>query len=223
MGQGAATRPRSAWGLANTMVTNGPMTGENHLDDPQPGGRTPAPGRLALVQAYLNTHYDLAGAHGDEILRSPVVLGDWLAARGLLDRRARLDHDDLARAVTVREGLRALAFANNAQPFDEAAVTALQHASAGASTEVRIEPAGPRFVAASPQRLDGAIGDLLAITAQAMLAGAWPRVKACPGRHCGWVFYDHSKNLSARWCSMQVCGDREKARAYYRRKLARAG
>jgi predicted RNA-binding Zn ribbon-like protein len=43
-------------------------------------------------------------------------------------------------------------------------------------------------------------------------------LKACPGRHCGWAFYDHSRNQSARWCSMQICGDREKARAYYRRR-----
>jgi AcrR family transcriptional regulator len=34
----------------------------------------------------------------------------------------------------------------------------------------------------------------------------------------GWIFYDRSRNQSARWCAMNVCGDRDKARAYYRRK-----
>jgi predicted RNA-binding Zn ribbon-like protein len=53
-----------------------------------------------------------------------------------------------------------------------------------------------------------------------MLDGTWARLKACPGRDCGWVFYDHSRNQSARWCSMKVCGDREKARAYYQRRTA---
>ena len=53
-----------------------------------------------------------------------------------------------------------------------------------------------------------------------MLDGTWVRLKACPGRDCGWVFYDHSRNQSARWCSMKVCGDREKARAYYQRRTA---
>jgi predicted RNA-binding Zn ribbon-like protein len=53
-----------------------------------------------------------------------------------------------------------------------------------------------------------------------MIDGSWLRFKACPGRGCGWAFYDHSRNQSARWCSMKVCGDREKARAYYQRKTA---
>jgi predicted RNA-binding Zn ribbon-like protein len=59
---------------------------------------------------------------------------------------------------------------------------------------------------------------LLAILAEAMVDGSWQRLKACPGRHCGWVFYDHSRNNSGRWCSMSVCGGREKARAHYHRQ-----
>jgi predicted RNA-binding Zn ribbon-like protein len=51
-----------------------------------------------------------------------------------------------------------------------------------------------------------------------MIDGRWQRMKACPGEHCGWVFYDHSRNNSGRWCSMAVCGGRTKARAHYRRQ-----
>jgi predicted RNA-binding Zn ribbon-like protein len=193
------------------------MTGENPLAAPQPGGRAPAPGRLALVQAFLNTHYDLASDDGGELLTRPAALRDWLAAQDLLAQRTRLTQRDLERALAVREGLRALAFANNEQLLDEEAVDALRRASAGASTEIRIDPDGPRFVRAPGAALDGAVGTLLAITATAMLEHSWPRLKACPGRNCGWAFYDHSRNLSARWCSMKVCGDREKARAYYHR------
>ena len=63
----------------------------------------------------------------------------------------------------------------------------------------------------------GALGLLVAIVHEAQLAGTWPRLKACPGHHCGWVFYDVSRNGGSTWCSMQVCGSREKARAYRRR------
>ena len=35
---------------------------------------------------------------------------------------------------------------------------------------------------------------------------------------CGWLFYDTSRNRSRRWCSMESCGNRAKARRHYRRK-----
>jgi predicted RNA-binding Zn ribbon-like protein len=193
------------------------MTGEKmHAEPPQPGGRAPAPGTLALVQAFVNTHYDLTAERGGEILVDPMALRTWLAARGLIGGRARLDARDLARVVTVREGLRALAFANNDQTLNNDAIEAMRGASAGAGTEIRIERDGPRFVPAATGT-DAAIGALLAITARAMIDGSWLRFKACPGRGCGWAFYDHSRNGGSTWCSMQVCGGREKARAYRRR------
>jgi predicted RNA-binding Zn ribbon-like protein len=171
------------------------------------------------VQAFVNTHYDLTAEGGGERLVDPTALRSWLVARGLLEERARLDGEDLKRALAVREGLRSLAFVNNDQPLDEAALDALRSASAGAGVEVRIEPDGPRFAPGQDGGLQGAVGALLAIVARAMLEGTWPRVKACPGRGCGWMFFDHSRNQSARWCAMQVCGDREKSRAYYQRRL----
>ncbi|WP_448808967.1 CGNR zinc finger domain-containing protein [Agromyces bauzanensis] len=46
------------------------------------------------------------------------------------------------------------------------------------------------------------------------------RVKQCPG--CGWLFVDTSKNRSRRWCSMDMCGGRDKALRHYRRQRAEA-
>jgi predicted RNA-binding Zn ribbon-like protein len=207
---------------AGNITSKSLMTGETFVVDPaapQPGGRAPAPGALALVQAFVNTHYDLTAERGGERLVDPRALRSWLVAPGLLQEGAQLDGEDLRRALAVREGLRALAFANNDQPLDEAAVDAMRRASAGAGVEVRIEPDGPRFGPGERGGLEGALGALLAIVARAMLEGAWPRIKACPGRDCGWMFFDHSRNQSARWCAMKVCGDREKARAYYQRQL----
>jgi predicted RNA-binding Zn ribbon-like protein len=198
-----------------------PLTGENHgFTDPQPGGRKPAPGELALVQSFLNSRWNLHDDQKGEILTHPLALADWLASRDLTTGGARLDGADLARALALREGLRALAFANNGHELDASAMEGLRAASRGASTEVRIEPDGPHFVPGAATGLDAAVGALFAITARAMIDGSWDKLKACPGRHCGWVFYDASRNQSARWCSMRVCGDREKSRAYYRRKTS---
>jgi predicted RNA-binding Zn ribbon-like protein len=43
------------------------------------------------------------------------------------------------------------------------------------------------------------------------------RVKVCADERCGWLFVDTSRNRSRRWCSMQDCGNRAKARRHYQR------
>jgi predicted RNA-binding Zn ribbon-like protein len=43
------------------------------------------------------------------------------------------------------------------------------------------------------------------------------RIRECEADNCAWLFMDHSKNQSRRWCDMKVCGNREKARRFYRR------
>ena len=43
------------------------------------------------------------------------------------------------------------------------------------------------------------------------------RVKRCADDDCGWLFLDTSRNRSRRWCDMSDCGNRAKARRYYKR------
>lgn len=40
-------------------------------------------------------------------------------------------------------------------------------------------------------------------------------VRQCGRENCRWLFLDMSKNHSRRWCDMNVCGNRVKARRYY--------
>ena len=42
-------------------------------------------------------------------------------------------------------------------------------------------------------------------------------VRRCDGPTCVLLFYDTTRNRSRRWCSMDGCGSRAKAAAYYRR------
>jgi predicted RNA-binding Zn ribbon-like protein len=46
------------------------------------------------------------------------------------------------------------------------------------------------------------------------------RVGQCADDRCGWLFVDTSRNRSRRWCSMEDCGNRAKARRHYRRSRA---
>jgi predicted RNA-binding Zn ribbon-like protein len=182
----------------------------------QPGGRPPAPGELALVQAFVNSHYDLELEHGADLLATPSGTSAWLQRYRLIRRDVALDEAERGRVVAVREALRALAAGEGDDRIDR-----LNDAASGAGVEVRFGPAGPQFVSHRDD-VGGALGLLLALVARAMLDGTWPRLKVCPGEDCGWMFFDHSRNQSGRWCSMSVCGGREKAKAHYRRKRSRA-
>jgi predicted RNA-binding Zn ribbon-like protein len=190
------------------------MAGEIALPPVQPGGRAPAPGELAFVQAFINTHYDLEVSHGAEVLATPEALRRWLIDRGLLDGAASVNRRDLAWAIELREALRDLARG------DADAPAALDDLAAGAPVELRFA-AGPGFAPAKSGGVGAAFGMLLAITARAMLDGTWRRLKICPGHDCDWAFYDHSRNMTGRWCSMSVCGGRAKARSHYLRQRAR--
>ena len=52
------------------------------------------------------------------------------------------------------------------------------------------------------------------------IQGKLGRVKLCGGEDCRWAFYDASRNGSRQWCSMEVCGNRQKARTFRARKGA---
>jgi predicted RNA-binding Zn ribbon-like protein len=199
------------------------VTDFDYSAGPQSGGREPAPGELGLVQAFVNSHYDLEGEHGAELLHSPRALAGWLEARGLLDREcaAKVSRSDLRRALDIREGLRSMLAANNGAAWNENAVEKLNRA-AGARPAVMIQfhRDGPSLELYE-RDIDGAFALLLGIVARAQLDGRWMRFKACPGDDCGWAFYDYSRNQASAWCSMSVCGSRSKARAYRQRNRRR--
>jgi predicted RNA-binding Zn ribbon-like protein len=182
----------------------------------QPGGRLPAPGDLELVQAFVNTFWDLDGDGGEELV-STAALAEWLASRGLTEAGARLSPADLERALDVREGLRSLLFVNNGAAADQDAIARLNSALRGPGLYLQLDAAAPPAFGGLRRDFDAAMASIATIVAVAQIDGSWHRLKACPGEHCGWAFYDHSRNQSGSWCSMSVCGSRAKAREYRRR------
>jgi len=131
-------------------------------------------------------------------------LPDWLAEHGL--------EAEEQRARALREALRALVLANNGVELDEAAVETVNGAARRVS--LRVGPSGALSVPTDGDALDRVV----AIALGAMLDGSWERLKAC--RNCRWCFWDRSPNRSGTWCSMQICGNRRKTRAYRNRRRA---
>jgi predicted RNA-binding Zn ribbon-like protein len=174
-----------------------------------------APEPLYLVQRFINS-VDLES--GEDELAGTDALAGWLAERGLLEKGDSVSAADLRRALDVREGLRAVLLEHNGLPLDEERVRRLDEAVGRAPVRVRFEPGRDPELVASCGGVDGAIARLMASVAASVESGTWERLKACPREECEWAFYDRSKNSSGRWCSMESCGNIEKARAFRERR-----
>ena len=186
----------------------------------EPGGRQPAPGALATVQAFVNS-VDLED--GIERFDHPSSLSAWLAERGLLDPDAILDDDDLSRAIAVREALRDLLAVHGGDETVPDAGARLARAAGAAALTVGFGPGGEAELHPRGEGIDAVFARLLAIAYEATIDGTWQRLKTCRNAACRWAFFDASKNRSGAWCTMAICGAKGKARTYRRRLRGAAG
>ena len=133
----------------------------------------------------------------------------------------RISEADAARLRELREAIRALAIANHGGQPARAAADVVRKASRAARLRVALDDAGRTALEPEARGVDRAVATLLGILHEAQLTGHWSRLKGC--RQCGYAFFDRSKNRSAAWCAMSICGNRTKNRAYYRRRRTSAG
>ena len=183
----------------------------------EPGGRPKAPGRLELLQRFINSHnHDLPGEW--DRLGTQQKAQAWLRQKGLVEPDVPISAADAARLRKLREAIRSLAIANAEGRPDAASADIVRKASRAARLKVAIDDAGRTILEADRPGANGAVATLLGILHEAQLTDAWPRLKGC--RQCGYAFFDRSKNRSAAWCAMSICGNRTKNRAYYRRRHA---
>jgi predicted RNA-binding Zn ribbon-like protein len=174
-------------------------------------GAVTAPGRLALVERFVNTLQ--VDSERDE-LATPEGLGAWLFEHALAPTPAGWTSEDVRRAVDLREALRALLLANNGADVDLAAVATANPLAREAPLAAITDAAGRTRLESLGTGIAVPLGRLLAAVVEAQADGSWSRLKACQADDCRWAFYDASRNRSRTWCSMQVCGNRSKARAY---------
>jgi predicted RNA-binding Zn ribbon-like protein len=173
-----------------------------------------APEPLRVVQELVNT-VDLE--NGVEWLATATDLQRWLREREL-DGASRPTREQLERVHELRETLRELLIANNEKRTAPAAAAALRRAADRARLTLELNEHAQLVLSPRASGADGAVGRILGIVYESMADGSWQRLKAC--RQCAWAYYDYSKNRSATWCSMAICGNRTKTRAYRRRRAA---
>ncbi|MBB6473879.1 CGNR zinc finger domain-containing protein [Sphaerisporangium rubeum] len=197
----------------------------------------------------VNTVEPRDGAPPHDHLSGPAALLGWTVAAGLIDgdeagRAGQVWRDDpvaaeagLAAVRDVRESLRLVMFAlvpGGEAPADPvatgAALVRLHERWAGAAGRAALvlgggDRPGVRLTYGTvPAML---IPDRVAEAALDVLRTAdLTRVRRCPVADggCDWLFLDHSRNGSRRWCSMADCGTSAKARRLTeRRRAARTG
>ncbi len=166
--------------------------------------------RLELVRGFVNT---LDVETGDDAIATAPMLAGWLAEQGLAGDDVRAATADVRRAAELREALRAHLLANDGAPLPDDAVAVLDRQARRSRMEVGFAAAGAELRPGAAG-VDGALGRLLAAVAEAMADSSWARLKVCRADDCRWAFVDSSRNGSRHWCSMGVCGNRQKARAY---------
>jgi predicted RNA-binding Zn ribbon-like protein len=181
----------------------------------EPGGRPKAPGRLELLQRFVNSYNHDFPREWDRIGTGERAQA-WLRQKRLVAPGDRISDADAARLRELREAIRALAIANHGGRPEAAAAEIVRRAARGARLGVAIDDEGRTALEAARGGVDGAVATLLGILHEAQLTGHWLRMKGC--RQCGYAFFDRSKNRSAAWCAMSICGNRTKNRAYYRRR-----
>jgi predicted RNA-binding Zn ribbon-like protein len=191
----------------------------------------------ALCLDFANT----LGLFSGDRLRSPADLLAFAVQAGLVPaaRLAQLRDDiqahpacaqaALARAYALRRALYNLFWAvADGRPPDPADLAALNHElpDALAHQQLVAEPGGGLDWGWSggPESLAEVLYPIVRSAAD-LLTSAEQRaaVRQCGASDCAWLFLDSSRNRSRQWCSMQTCGNREKARRYYARRRRPAG
>jgi predicted RNA-binding Zn ribbon-like protein len=181
----------------------------------EPGGRPKAPGRLELLQRFINTYNHDFPREWDRIGTAEKAQA-WLRQKRLVARGDLISEADAARLRELREAIRTLVVANQGGRPGAAARDVIRNASRAAQLSVAVDGTGRTALEPARGGVDGAVAALLGILHEAQLTGDWPRLKGC--RKCEYAFFDRSKNRSAAWCAMSICGNRTKNRSYYRRR-----
>jgi predicted RNA-binding Zn ribbon-like protein len=185
----------------------------------------PRPPEVARLEAFCNTvDTHTFGLHGDkpsdrrELLATPARLREWLLAQGLLDDPgARVGPGDLDRARALRDGLRAWLRARQGLEHDRGRLERAGELLGRVRLRVALDGQGATL-RPTGGAVTAALERLAADLAVAEATGALQRLKSCSAPDCQFVYYDHSRSRTSRWCSTEVCGNRMKTRRYRHRQ-----
>jgi predicted RNA-binding Zn ribbon-like protein len=187
-----------------------------------------------LCLDFVNTAPMLHGERAETLRQFPDLVA-WCRAAGVLNKREAQDAEArwaetaeaeaaFAAAIELRAALRTLIERIVAgKPVRHDAIDIVNRVLASRLSYRRLVREGHAFRTILTPQFEEPI-HLLVPVAESVVEfleqGEPMLIRQCENPSCGLYFYDATKNRSRRWCSMEVCGSRSKAAAYYRRRRA---
>ncbi len=124
------------------------------------------------------------------------------------------------RAIALRETIyRIFSAIAHGTPPGAADLAALNEARCEGLAHSQIVPSAGGFALdwTDKTALDWVLRPIALSAADLLTSGNRDHIRACAGQGCDWLFLDTSRNHMRRWCAMDECGNRSKARRFYAR------
>lgn len=153
----------------------------------------------------------------NELLKSARDIGNWFKASGLASAREAAAIAGIAgtsfveRIHAVREAsaqLFASIAASETPPTEALSFLYASAASGLACGAVGLDGTRPDLALAQWRDPDAVTAALAMLSIEGFFTLPRDRLRSCP--RCGWLFLDTSRGGKRRWCSMRICGNREK-------------
>jgi predicted RNA-binding Zn ribbon-like protein len=189
---------------------------------------------------FVNTVGGLRPARTREKLNSFADLVAWGLQTGVLTpgeghrltREAASRPAEAERAVeharTYREAAYRVFLATaEGRPAPPEDVVSLEDEVRRAWVQRRLRPSGSGYAWAGSEelQLDTVVSRVALAAAELLTSPVAEKVRVCDAirsEECGWLYLDQTRNHSRRWCEMESCGNRHKARRHYARVRGRA-
>jgi predicted RNA-binding Zn ribbon-like protein len=184
----------------------------------------------------VNTVDWRASSDPKELLNSYSDLVRWGRHTGLLkEREARTlaleaaKHPKkasavLKRALALRETLfRVFSAIMDGRQAEAADIESLNLSLSDALSRLRLRPASEGYQwewTGGDADLERVLWPVVRAAGELLTSEQLSLLRQCPGDGCAWLFLDTSRNKSRRWCTMEVCGNRSKARRHYEQMRA---
>ncbi|WP_281898936.1 CGNR zinc finger domain-containing protein [Phytohabitans aurantiacus] len=175
---------------------------------------------------FVNTlHWRLAPSRHFDALTTFDDLVTWSSRAGILDARetATLRSDVRGVAADAVDDARGLREAIYEAAMSQDVADALAHAFTAGLHRARLTRGNRRWAWQDVELGPNTPADRLARSAVELLTSERSAaIRQCADAECGWIYLDTSRAENRRWCSASGCGDRNRARDYYRRRTAAA-
>lgn len=208
-------------GTATRTVKRSPLRGSAENFIPRKLIAPQVAGHLALD--FCNTVGEHRAERPDELWRDWESFLRWATQAGVIGPESYFellrDPEPLVEIIRLRETIYRVGLAiADARPISARDIEYIRERVNAPRPTIEFRNDAIRW---HPARLHASAQLCAVFTGEALSLFCSPmaeRIGVCEGGNCGWLFLDQSRGKRRRWCDMNDCGNREKARRYYEKQ-----